>query len=684
MEKRWQTCTDNSSWDRTVTVTNGERVTIRESRNLEAGQIFYRKKLTKPLEFSNSNGDFDFFYGFEIAASLRCQLIYIRLQHKCAGQWQTYWTGTFSAGSGKWDLDACRFEVQPETLDRYSCLLEKKDFRQNILLTEQVQAEANLAIDVEFTYSLSDSPTEGNWAIYIDDTTAVDQSNTGINSWGHMGTGTTPFGVIQFMGLDVANGDYSSTLYVGEGTPVDQAHINALVNKWVIFSPNGPGGVLGLEDELYFFPVYRHVWWRQRFTATCEGGEPVMPPGLDWELLSDECDTFGYATWVRPPQFTYTGDVRLYGGTYVVGVARPPYETVSCSSWVYVSDDYISGSPRPLFLCYSYEESNTFDLPHSRLLENAGNYIIDRMECGDMTMRSDFFEWNPYGDAPGYSPGINYVTGGANQVSNLVILQKTDAINPDATDQATIGEMTFSEFMRMMFTMFRVYWDVDNNGDVRLEHWSYWSIQQGIDLTVLDGADEPQVYVHVTDDIPRIERAKFMEAQGNDFVGKDIRYSGPCVVGDKVEEISPGKITTDITYILTDPTEISKEGFAVLATNLVDGVYVTIIAQGAVSFSNTTNAPLSWANLQRDFWTWDRPFRYGNMNTIDTEFDGYMPNIEQSDVTASLCCDLMVFDPRDFMTTRLGNRINAQRAIVETVDHDIDHDVSTFTIRYPL
>jgi hypothetical protein len=682
MVKRWQTCTDNTSWDRTVTVENGNRATIREQRDLESGQIFFRKKLTKALEFAGD--DFTYFYGFERVASRRCELIYIRLQFKCGASWVTYWTGTFSAGSGKWNLGACRFEVMPETLDKYSCILEKKDFKQNILLTEQVDAEASLAIDVEFTYSLSDELFAGNGAIYIEDVTAVNSGNNGINSWEHMGSDSFWIGSVTFQGLEVAMGDYSSVTYVGEGTPVDQAHVNSLVNQWIIFSPNGPGGILGVEDELYEFRVYRHTWWRQRFLATCEYGDPVMPAGIDWVLLTDECDTLGYATWVRPPQFTYTGNNRLYGGTYVSGDARPPYEVLDCSSWIYVADDYIAGSRIPLYICYTHEDSNTFELPHSRLIENAGNYIIGRMDCGDMIMRSDFFEWDPYGDAPGYTTGFNYVTGATNQVSNLVILQKTDAINPDATDQATIGEMTFSEFMRMMFTMFRVYWDIDNNGDVRLEHWSYWALQPGMDLTTLDSTIEPQVYTHTSDDIPRIERAKFMEAQGNDFVGKDIRYSGPCIFGDKVQDISPGKITTDITYILTDPTEISKDGFAVLATNLVDGVYVTIIAQGAVSFTTTTNAPLSWANLQRDFWTWDRPFRYGNMNSVDTEFDGYLPNIEQEDVSASLCCDLLRFDPRDYMTTQLGIRIGSPRALVESVDHDIDQDVSKFILRYAL
>lgn len=677
MEKRWQTCTDNSSWDRTVTVTNGERTTIKESRDLDAGQIFFRKKLTKPLEFSNANGDFDYFYEFERNPSDRCQIIYIRLQHKCAGQWQTYWTGTFSAGSGKWDLDACRFEVQPETLDKYSCLLSKKDYRHNILRIAPVTAEASVAIDVEFTFILKYSgPDYGAGLIYSDTPGSVDADGVAIAPWVQCGGSAEFVGSVVFIGNDPIN----TAVYWVQGVPITNVSLTTMVTAFIYGELGGP---FGLGADPYTFHIYRHTLWRQRFTTACIDGVPVLPTGDFWELLEDNCAVDGTATFVRPPQFTYTGDSNLYPGTYVNGVPIPPPDP-SCNSWIYVADNWVSITPTPLFICFSYEESNVITIARARLLEDAGNFILEQMDCGSAIMRSDFYEWDPPGDAPGYFQGTNYVTGAPSQVLDLCIVQKTDAINPDASNPASIGEMTFSEFMRFALVCHRVYWDVDANRDVRLEHWTYWVLQQGMDLRDITGVQEALSYSHITGLIPRIERAKFAEAQLADFIGNDIVYSGPCVTGDEVNEISPGKITTDITFVVTDPNAIAKEGFVVLATKPIDGVYVTIIDQGAISLSNTANAPLSWANLQRDYWTWDRPFKYGNMNGADTVFDGFLPNIEQGNVTASLCCDLLVYNPRDLMTTALSVRIGAIGAICETVEHDVDGEISTFNLRYPL
>ena len=85
---------------------------------------------------------------------------------------------------------------------------------------------------------------------------------------------------------------------------------------------------------------------------------------------------------------------------------------------------------------------------------------------------SDFFEWSPIGDTPGYVAGQNYVTGETNQVDHLVILQKSDAIDPTASNPATIGEITLKEMLQFMVETFRVYWIIDDDGNLRLEHIS--------------------------------------------------------------------------------------------------------------------------------------------------------------------------------------------------------------------
>ena len=141
-------------------------------------------------------------------------------------------------------------------------------------------------------------------------------------------------------------------------------------------------------------------------------------------------------------------------------------------------------------------------------------------------------------------------------------------------------------------------------------------------------------------------------------------------------------MTTDINFVLADPDAISKQGFVLLATTFDGVVYDTIIDEGAITGTMITNAPLSWANLQRDFWTWNRYLPSGNMNGQDVTFDGFRPNIEQEGLSLPMCCGLSDFDAREYLSTRLGARLGIVRAEVVSADHDIQTGRTTFVLRY--
>lgn len=314
--------------------------------------------------------------------------------------------------------------------------------------------------------------------------------------------------------------------------------------------------------------------------------------------------------------------------------------------------------------------------------------FIDASECSDVLgVKSDFLEWSPPGTAPGYVAGENYVTGAASQTAGLVLVQKSDAILPNATNPATRGELSMSEFFTALRVIYRLFWDIDANGYIRIEHWSYWTSVAGIDIREMPGVNEPLQYEHTNSKIPRYERAKWMESNGEDFNGLDIIYDSQCASDSdkdsKVENISPGQITTDVGMI-ADPElvgKISRDGFVWLACDYANGTYSTIVDIGELSGDYVLNAPLSWANLQRDFWTWDRKLASGNMNGVDVVFDGFVPNIEQADVLAPICCQILTLDPQDTISTKMGDRLNAD-AVCSSITHDLHNDRTTFKFTY--
>jgi hypothetical protein len=191
---------------------------------------------------------------------------------------------------------------------------------------------------------------------------------------------------------------------------------------------------------------------------------------------------------------------------------------------------------------------------------------------------------------------------------------------------------------------------------------------------------EPLVFESVGDEIPRIERAAWMEAQGRDFVGKDIVYDSACAVGP-AKVWSAGRFTTDISFIIADPDAIGKDGFCLLATRLVSGTYQTIVATGAIPGNFVSNAPLSWANLEDTLWRHDRYLPSGTMNGAITDFNGFLPTVKQDGVAFDACCSTLGIDPREAVAGRLSDRL-AALGLVESMTHDLYADRITMVIRY--
>lgn len=621
MEQRWTlSFNDGATWPSTVVPMNGSKLAIVQERDLENGQIFFRSKINSAIRFGRD--DYQQFLDIERQGASRCNTILVRVELKCANAWQELWRGKFSTGSGKFELDRCVFEVKPDTVDRYTCILEAQSVKQNILNVPPVSAEAiNIPSSIEFA-TCNLISLGGCDSIY----------NSGA-------------------GWDLALEYFDSTL--------------------------------GRNVRLY---------WRERIITDCVADSPVPPPGSGWILLYDNCDgswpygecSFypqdGQSVWVRPPSISYSF------GTPV----REP--DASCVFPVFAGANY-NGNPNanvctgnsvgPIYVCLGNGDTTTFD--RNRTLYDSIGYLLEKTGCGLTGIRSDFLEWNPPGDAPGYVAGYNYVTGEINQMDHLLIAQKSDIIDPTASNPATSGYTTFKDMMKALNVMAQLYWDIDDDGYLRIEHWRYWTFPVGITASAYPPVIEPQTYQHLAEQIPRIERAEWMEAIGPDFIGADIYYDSPCVNSqgrDDVQEYSPGKITTDIGYIMNDPTAISKDGFVILATTFDGSDYSVIVAVGALSLTYVSNAPLSWANLQRDFWTWNRYLPEGNMNRQDVQFDGWRPNIEQEGVSLPLCCDILTFDAKDQVVTRLGQVIGGINATVETAEYSLHDYKVRMKLRY--
>lgn len=121
----------------------------------EKGEIFYRRRYSGNLTFTNGNGDddFDLLYLVEQVSPCSKNLLLIEKNDLY------YWDGYFSTTDGDWDLDRCEFSVNPLANDDYADIYALADIQRDIINTglvgDRVSIKAYIygVIDPAITYT---------------------------------------------------------------------------------------------------------------------------------------------------------------------------------------------------------------------------------------------------------------------------------------------------------------------------------------------------------------------------------------------------------------------------------------------------------------------------------------------------------------------------------------------------
>lgn len=285
-------------------------------------------------------------------------------------------------------------------------------------------------------------------------------------------------------------------------------------------------------------------------------------------------------------------------------------------------------------------------------------------DCPDLTLRSDFFQINPFNPS-----STNYVTGKRSKTRYITVFQKSDVKRPSVANNATIAKYTFEKILNALVTMFNVRYRVVGS-DFVIEHVSRFQPGIGMNLTLPKYAayklDTLKKYTYDNSAKPAREEFSFMEAIGADFVGTPIVYNSGCTAKggrDNIKKYQAENITTDVEYVLgnsaSDSKNVSDEGFVFMATDLYNPpggappIYYVISEESILATGSALNNSLAWAQLQRDYHKYDRPIRYGMMNNVNTRFLSVIPTKKGESITIPLCCDDN-FNPDQLIVTPLG------------------------------
>lgn len=386
------------------------------------------------------------------------------------------------------------------------------------------------------------------------------------------------------------------------------------------------------------------------------------------------------------------------GGTILSGQGTNEilveWDGIAGIGFVYVSQDFNCNcnwiqirecSPGLCSWWWCPDSDTTYSISSNTTLENIINTIKDRICPGRLDVKSDFFDWDAPGDTTvlyGYSPGINYVTGQSNHLTYLSLIPLRAMIfsftgNVDYANPGIDEFITWENIQEIMREVFNAYWFIDNNGNLRIEHYSWFNRTVAYDLTDAyyhKYSVGKNIYSYDKTKAPKFERFKFHQSVNTDFVGAEISYAGTCINTNPKENVKNRGVSyldTDIINLQNIGTEMGRDGFALLDFN---SSFVLQSEVGLISGLLLTNAHLSWANLHYNYHRYNRVLLNGMMNLQQTIFLSALRFKKQVPVRFPFCCTDEINPLEDLITTLVGN------GVVDEAEHDLKADTLTVTL----
>lgn len=279
-------------------------------------------------------------------------------------------------------------------------------------------------------------------------------------------------------------------------------------------------------------------------------------------------------------------------------------------------------------------------------------FMLQEISCSNLNIISNFFAINEDGTSP-----INDVyIQAADKLYNMVLFQKTDIKDPGADTNATIAMISFKELFEDLQKMFNVYWLVDDDNNLRIEHITYFNEVRMLNLLETPWEDRIKKqwkYSYESNEYPRGETWKWPDKASDDFNGTGIFYSGSCVSREQNERdknYQLEQLYTDVTYLISGKDKTGNDGIVIIAAP--DGYIFSEVNKWSREFN--LNGHLSWPNLLHYYHQYNRPQKKGTLNGQVTVFKSIKRTRKQTIVIPFACCDILQFRPQDLVKTQLG------------------------------
>ena len=586
---------------------------------LESGQQFYRRKLSGDLVFIGE--DFHTIHNEAFGTEFK---ITIYSTADRGATWDIYWRGKFTHTDCTFNTDDEKVTVKPEVLDRYTALLAgwDKEFdlikltpaMQRILVrkrpmvqiytedddtiscfmgTISFEMDVSIPSDVDYVrdylldtchFSLISDYVELNFTSYpAGQETAFAAPFTGVVTNGAYLTSTAGIYRIQYY-------EETETVQIGDITGLKYINglrvmsVNDTTVLWEFEQERAFDGFLPLPEEIEFASQQEGVDDLVAYKAsnTVYGrivcNTEYIGKQRTYKLYNDDLVQYnrnylyaiGYGGTGELAQSARTSNTptewgQTDAGTYFL----PPTDD---SRWIPVGQSkWVNTSV--WFMPLTYTQGVERDARQAYLLRDtyplASCLAVLLQACESGVV---------FAGTTDYSQFLYEIQANGQQ-REMYLTPKSNITAGEYQTPAQTAPVTLREVLNMLRDTYRCYWFIDSSARLRIEHVQWFmrggsysgSMVVGTDLTNLEtirsrlkwsfGQNE---YSYDKLDMPERYEFEWMDDVTAPFKGNPIDVVSPFVEQGKIENVSVGQFTSDIDFMLLNPSGISQDGFALM------------------------------------------------------------------------------------------------------------------------
>ena len=661
-----------------ISKNNGDKVEVRphykelnKKYAKESGQEFFRISLDGKINLFGSD------YEIISQSNIEDQLIFIVDKYNnTSKKWVEYYRGEFSKTDCKFDHDKKKCELKTTAVDGYTEVMNKYENTYDLIKLAPEISKINLHKRSLMQVYISGANSISNFfgGIYWEDDVneAIDDHDTLVNKYyfSYIKAGNEFY--VRGAGISDVNGVYAGTngywscwngytCYMGTDTPMTKAYIYIKrnsdgavlyqsVKQWMftnagncyigrenieMVNVSNPSDKFTIES-----PFLYHIY--QRLLCDVDTVEDSEGVKNTYNLPSDDfvTDNRNYKKCIglkgglffctsravdEPTKYGLNDYGQYFTNQFIpssTGLGRPL--PISKNSWAnaslwYVYDSFYEYFEEKLRKQHVLKDSYSIGAAIKAILKK-----IDPTLSHEPTAEYSQFLYgttNPLGLARFY----------------VYITQKTNILKGDYDQPAQKAETSFEELMKMLRDCFRCYWYIEDN-KFKIEH-VYFFMNGGsyssrssyqLDFTKLTDQFNKKLSSYFQSevefeksDLNRRYEFAWMDDVTDLFGGVTIDVKSNYIQKDKTEEINIGQFSSDVDYMLFNPTNFSEDGFALLCPvkngSLLELPILTIdglIDENGDSYKAIAqNWYASWIYLQ-NMYMWDMPASNLESNVI--------------------------------------------------------------------